>query len=81
MSFAFSLGVGVFDACGRCEGFYEYGLSAWDVAAGALIVQAAGGRVTDFNGGDNYIFGEEIIAGGMSVFNPFYSAVNKYLIQ
>ena len=68
-------------ACGRCEGFYEYGLSAWDVAAGALIVQAAGGKVTDFNGGDNYIFGEEIIAGCTAGFDPFYSAVNQYLAQ
>ena len=68
-------------ACGRCEGFYEYGLSAWDVAAGALIVQAAGGKVTDFSGGDHYIFGEEIIAGCAAGFDPFFSAVNKYLTQ
>jgi myo-inositol-1(or 4)-monophosphatase len=51
------------------------------VAAGALIVQAAGGKVTDFNGGDNYIFGEEIIAGCAAGFDPFFSAVNKYLTQ
>jgi len=49
-------------ACGRFEGFYEYSLCPWDVAAGALIVQRAGGKVCDFKGGDNYIFGEEIIA-------------------
>ena len=44
-------------ACGRGEGFYEYGLSAWDVAAGALIVKQAGGKVSDFKGGSNYLFG------------------------
>ena len=33
-------------ACGRCEGFYEYGLNAWDVAAGSFIVQQAGGKVS-----------------------------------
>jgi myo-inositol-1(or 4)-monophosphatase len=50
-------------ACGRYDGFYEYNLSPWDVAAGALIVKQAGGKVSDFKGGDNYIFGREIIAG------------------
>ncbi len=50
-------------ACGRFEGFFEYNLNAWDVAAGAFIVQQAGGVVTDFSGGDDYIFGRSIIAG------------------
>jgi len=36
-------------ACGRFDAFYEYSLSPWDVAAGALIVQQAGGKVSDFN--------------------------------
>ena len=51
-------------ACGRFEGFFEYGLKAWDVAAGSLIVEEAGGKVTDFSGGDNFLFGREIIAAG-----------------
>lgn len=51
-------------ACGRFEGFFEYNLNAWDVAAGALIVQQAGGRVTDFSGGNNFLHGGEIIAAG-----------------
>lgn len=50
-------------ACGRFEGFYEYGLSPWDVAAGTLIIQEAGGKVTDWDGGDNWLFGQRIIAG------------------
>lgn len=50
-------------ACGRFEGFYEYGLSPWDVAAGSLIIQEAGGIVTDWAGGDNWMFGQRIIAG------------------
>lgn len=49
-------------ACGRMDGFYEYGLSPWDVAAGAFIVERAGGKVSDFSGGDNFLFGKEIIA-------------------
>ncbi|MEM9856373.1 MAG: inositol monophosphatase family protein [Bacteroidota bacterium] len=54
----------VYVACGRFEGFFEYNLNAWDVAAGAFIVQQAGGTVADFEGGDNYIFGREIVAAG-----------------
>jgi len=49
-------------ACGRCDGFYEYGLSPWDVAGGAYLVQKAGGYVSNFSGGDDYLFGREIIA-------------------
>jgi myo-inositol-1(or 4)-monophosphatase len=49
-------------ACGRMEGFFEYNLNAWDVAAGALLVQQAGGKVTDFNGGGNFLFGGELCA-------------------
>lgn len=50
-------------ACGRFEAFYEYGLSAWDVAAGAFIVQQAGGFVSDYSGGDNFLLGKELLAG------------------
>ena len=53
----------VYVACGRFEGFFEYNLKPWDVAAGTLIVQEAGGKVTDFKGGDDFIFGRELIAG------------------
>ena len=48
-------------ACGRVEGFYEYGLNPWDVAAGAIIVQEAGGIVTEFNGGEDFVFGEDLV--------------------
>lgn len=51
-----------YTACGRFDGFYEYGLNSWDVAAGAIIVQEAGGLVSDFSGKDNYVFGEELMA-------------------
>lgn len=49
-------------AAGRFDAFYEYSLQPYDVAAGAFIVQQAGGQVCDFNGGNNYIFGKEIVA-------------------
>jgi myo-inositol-1(or 4)-monophosphatase len=53
----------VYTACGRFEGFFEYNLKPWDVAAGTLIVQEAGGKVTDFKGSNDFIFGGELIAG------------------
>lgn len=52
----------VYVGLGRYEGYFEYNLNAWDIAAGALIVQEAGGKVTDFSGGDDYLFGREILA-------------------
>ena len=58
-------------ACGRFDGFYEYGLSPWDVAAGSLIVKNAGGIVSDFNGGNDFIFGREIIATNAIVYMEF----------
>ncbi len=51
-------------ACGRMEGFFEYNLHPWDVAGGAFILQQAGGKVTDFSGGDNFLFGGELCAAG-----------------
>jgi myo-inositol-1(or 4)-monophosphatase len=51
-------------ACGKLEGFFEYNLSPWDVAGGTFIVQQAGGVVTDFSGGENFLHGGELCAGG-----------------
>lgn len=65
-------------ACGRFEGFYEYGLNPWDVAAGALIVEQAGGRITDFSGGDGYIFGRELLATNSAIHEEFLAEMKKY---
>ena len=54
-------------ACGRFDGFFEYGLSPWDVAAGSLIIQEAGGKVTDWNNENNWLFGKSIIGGNESI--------------
>jgi len=66
-------------AAGRFNGFFEHSLHAWDVAAGVFILKQAGGRVSDFNGGENWLFGGEIIAAGENFFNTFYDIINKYL--
>lgn len=54
-------------ACGRYDGFYEYALAPWDVAAGALLIREAGGIVTDWNGDNNWLAGKRIIAGNPSI--------------
>lgn len=64
-----------YTACGRFEGFFEYGLSPWDVAAGTLIVTEAGGRVTDFSGNKDYIFGQEIVAGATGMYDEFLGVI------
>jgi len=70
-------GAATYDLCcvadGRFDGFYEYSLKAWDVGAAALIVKEAGGIISDWNGGDDWLFGQRIIAG-----NP---SIHKYLLQ
>ena len=49
-------------ACGRVDGFFETGLKAWDVAAGLLLVEEAGGRVTDFRDAPNPLFTGQLLA-------------------
>ncbi|AQG79048.1 inositol monophosphatase family protein [Spirosoma montaniterrae] len=50
-------------AAGRFEAFYEYNLNSWDMAAGVLLVREAGGIVTDFEGGNEFLFRGDVIAG------------------
>ncbi|HBF87612.1 MAG TPA: inositol monophosphatase [Bacteroidales bacterium] len=68
-------------ACGRFEGFYEYSLSPWDVAAGVIIVQQAGGKVCDFSGNDNYIFGKEIIASNPDIHSEFLDVIKNIMTE
>jgi myo-inositol-1(or 4)-monophosphatase len=69
----------VYVACGRFDAFFEYSLNPWDVAAGAFIVQQAGGKVTDFKGGEDWLFGSEIVACSKKISVEFNSAIQKHL--
>lgn len=51
-----------FVAAGRFDGFWESGLSPWDVAAGFLIVEEAGGKVTDYRGRKTTMHGKQVVA-------------------
>ena len=64
-------------ACGRFEGFFEYNLNAWDVAAGALIVKEAGGVVSDFKGKDDFLYGRQIIAGNSPIHHALQTIISE----
>jgi myo-inositol-1(or 4)-monophosphatase len=65
-------------ACGRFEAFYEYGLNPWDVAAGIVIVNEAGGQCTEFNGGQNAVFGEDIVASNTLIHQELRDVIRLY---
>jgi myo-inositol-1(or 4)-monophosphatase len=65
-------------ACGRFDAFWEYDLKPWDVAAGAIIVKEAGGVVTDFKGGTDYLFGKEILAGNGLLEEMILGKIKEY---
>ncbi len=70
----------VYVACGRVDGFFEYGLKPYDVAAGAFIVQQAGGLNSDFNGTDNFIYNPEIISANPFIFKELQNIIKSYLV-
>ncbi len=70
----------VYVACGRFESFFEYNLNAWDVAGGCLIVQEAGGKVTDFVGGDDFVFGRRLIASNGHTHKELQEIIQAYFV-
>jgi myo-inositol-1(or 4)-monophosphatase len=62
-------------AAGRLDGFWVMSLKNWDVAAGALLVHEAGGRVGDFAGGTEFLKKSEVIAAAPGVFNALREAI------
>jgi len=66
-------------ACGRFDAFYEYSLNVWDVAAGAFIVRQAGGKVSDFSKGNNFMYGREMVATNNFVFDEFADVIKRFL--
>jgi len=66
-------------ACGRFDAFWEYDLKPWDVAAGAVIVKEAGGTVTDYSSGNNYLFGKEIVASNGWLEELILKKINEYM--
>ena len=66
-------------AAGRFDGFWELGLSQWDFAAGALLIQEAGGTVTDITGGSQYLETGHVIAGNIKIQQQILSTIKPFL--
>ncbi|UCG78402.1 MAG: inositol monophosphatase [Nitrospirota bacterium] len=64
-------------ACGRCDGFFEIGLSIWDIAAGSLLISEAGGMVSDFTGGSDHLATGNIVAGTQNIHALILNTVKK----
>lgn len=67
-----------YTACGRFEAFYEYNLNPWDIAAGIVILQQAGGQVTNFKGGDEVLNSRELLATNGKITGEMLEIIQKY---
>ncbi len=67
-------------AAGYFDGFFEYNLNSWDMAAGVLLVKEAGGTVADFKGGDNYLFGGDVIAAN-ATYTELLKEIQRFWIK
>lgn len=66
-----------YTAAGRFDGFWEVGLKPWDLAAGVLLVEEAGGMVSDFAGGQGYLQSGNVVASNRFLFRTLLSLVGK----
>ncbi len=70
-----------YTACGRFDGYFEYNLKPWDIAAGMFIVERAGGKVTDFTGKKNMLADGDIIATNGHISDELLANIKKYFAQ
>ena len=66
-------------ASGRLDGFWEFGLKPWDIAAGTLLIREAGGLVSDMHGGDDFLKEGNVVAGTPKVFKALLQAISPAL--
>lgn len=64
-------------ACGRFDGFWEYNLNAWDIAAGYLMVQESGGKVSDFSGEKFSVWDKETLATNGKIHEALKAVINE----
>lgn len=68
-----------YTACGRLDGFWEIGLNQWDIAAGALLVQEAGGVVSDFKGEAGHLNSGNVVAGNLKLHADLLARIRPHL--
>lgn len=66
-------------AAGRLDGFWEFNLQPWDIAAGSLLIKEAGGLVGDFSGGESYMKTGNIVAGNPKIFKSLLQTMQPAL--
>ena len=65
-------------ASGRLDGFWEFGLSPWDIAAGSLLITEAGGLIGDLSGGESYIKTGNVVAGTPKIFSQMLQVIDSH---
>ncbi len=68
-------------AAGRFDGFWEFGLKEWDMAAGLLLIQEAGGLIGDFRGGNKHMEKGQIVCGNPKVFKEILTRIQPFLSE
>ena len=68
-------------AAGRLDGFWEIGLNIWDMAAGVLLIQEAGGLSSDFLGGHSYLENGNLVAGSPKVFTDILKTIRPFVTE
>ena len=66
-------------ACGRLDGFWEFGLQPWDLAAGWLLVREAGGKLSDMRGGETFMEKGDVVAANLKVADAMVAAIAPHL--
>ena len=67
-------------AAGRMDGFWEFGLKPWDIAAGELLLKESGAMMTDFNGGNDYMKSGNVVAANPKLLKEMLSVIRKHNI-
>jgi myo-inositol-1(or 4)-monophosphatase len=65
-------------AAGHCDGFFETGLSPWDIAAGSLMVTEAGGLIGNFTGESDFMYQREVVAGNPKIYGQLVTMLAPY---
>jgi myo-inositol-1(or 4)-monophosphatase len=67
-----------YTACGIVDGFFEFQLSPWDIAAGAIMVEEAGGVISDMHGGDAYLETGDVLCGTAGTHRDLLRIVQRH---
>ena len=66
-------------ACGRFDGFWEFGLYPWDMAAGELLIEEAGGFISNMKGCEPALVQENIVAGNPAIYKKLFPIIRKHI--